>query len=175
MKNIGDKWTTKSGYVLVCLGGEHPFFPGKKIEYEHRIKMAEKLGRRLRKSEIVHHKKAPRSNNRLSNLELKRNQKEHLQEHRKPCAQETRTRISAAKKGKSYPWLRQYGLLNKGRKRSAIFKAKVSASMKKLTKTPEHLAAIGNALRGRPLSKAHIAAIVAGQRRRRIREAGESK
>jgi hypothetical protein len=125
----GQKWKTKAGYVVVRLD-DHPLFPGKTIEYEHRVKMAEHLGRRLRKGEIVHHKKSPRWNNRLSNLELKKNQKDHMAEHRQPCTPERAANISAAKRGRVSPAMFGH-TFNRGRKRSKAFKAKVSAGMLK--------------------------------------------
>lgn len=55
---------TKMGYVL-----------------EHRLVMEKKLGRRLRKSEIVHHKDENRSNNKSGNLELFNSYGKHVAKH----------------------------------------------------------------------------------------------
>lgn len=155
-----ERWLTKDGYIVLSLN-KHPLFPGKTMEYEHRIKMAEHLGRKLRKGEIVHHKKAPRSNNRLSNLELKKSQKAHMQEHKNPCAPETKKKISQANKGKVRT-KEQRAALSKARKgipKSTVFKAQVSATMKgRPTNNPngpgiEGAALISAKLKGRSVSE----------------------
>ncbi len=38
--------------------------------YYHRVKMEKKLGRKLRRSEVVHHKNGDRRDNRIRNLEV---------------------------------------------------------------------------------------------------------
>ena len=53
----------KSGHEVTYVAGEG-------YQYTHRIKMEEKLGRSLRKGEVVHHKNGDPSDNRSSNLEL---------------------------------------------------------------------------------------------------------
>jgi transposase len=65
---------TASGYMQVWLPREHPFATmcqARGWVLEHRLKMAEKLGRPLTPNESVHHKNGNRQDNRLRNLELR--------------------------------------------------------------------------------------------------------
>lgn len=50
--------------------GDHPLFPGKKWVGEHRVLMAEKLGRSLGPDDLVHHRDENPANNAIDNLEL---------------------------------------------------------------------------------------------------------
>lgn len=65
------------GYVNVYVDSNHPYFPMAKITskfggyvLEHRLVMAENLGRFLRDDEIIHHYNGQKSDNRLENLYL---------------------------------------------------------------------------------------------------------
>lgn len=51
--------------------------------HQHRVVMERKLGRKLRKGEIVHHIDGNKKNNKLSNLQLVKNQSEHIKLHLK--------------------------------------------------------------------------------------------
>lgn len=64
-----------SGYVEVWIDG--------KYRREHRLVMEEKLGRKLKSSEVVHHINEIKSDNRSSNLQLFINRAEHRRYHSK--------------------------------------------------------------------------------------------
>ena len=64
-------------YVTICLPEDNPYYPmtthqrrGSGTVMEHRLIMAQHLGRCLTKQEHVHHKNGDRMDNRLENLEL---------------------------------------------------------------------------------------------------------
>lgn len=59
----------KSGYIRVLRPG-HPMAGSGGYVLEHRLVMAEHLGRELLNSETVHHRNGIRDDNRLENLEL---------------------------------------------------------------------------------------------------------
>lgn len=52
-------------------------------ENQHRVVMERKIGRKLRKGEIVHHKDGDKKNNSIRNLQLLKNQSEHIKLHLK--------------------------------------------------------------------------------------------
>ena len=69
----GGRFKHLSGYILVRLTPDHPFYEMADIHHlvtEHRLIMAEHIGRPLKKDEIVHHKNGIKDDNRLENLEL---------------------------------------------------------------------------------------------------------
>ena len=65
---------TKHGYIYVKVYSGHPFYESmaNSLGYiaEHRLVMAEHLGRPLSSTEVVHHKNGIRTDNRIENLEL---------------------------------------------------------------------------------------------------------
>ncbi len=71
----------KNGYVYVKVYPEHPFYDSmaNNMGYiaEHRLVMAEHLGRPLEDTEVVHHKNAIKTDNRIENLELYVSLSEH--------------------------------------------------------------------------------------------------
>jgi hypothetical protein len=69
----GGKSITKQGYIMVRIPWSSPYFPmaiSRNRVPEHRLVMAEHLGRCLSRLENVHHKNGVRNDNRLENLEL---------------------------------------------------------------------------------------------------------
>lgn len=65
---------TKRGYILVKVYPGHALFEAmaNNMGYipEHRLVMAEHLGRPLRRTEVVHHKNGVKTDNRIENLQL---------------------------------------------------------------------------------------------------------
>lgn len=80
-KTADDKTINSSGYVLLWMP-DHPDSDIRGYVYEHRFVAEKMLGRRLLKTEHVHHKDGIKSNNDPSNLEVL-NQAYHRLEHRK--------------------------------------------------------------------------------------------
>ncbi len=64
-----------AGYWYIRVDPSHPFFEDMAVNsgyiLEHRFKMAESLGRPLTRNETVHHIDGDRTNNDLSNLQLR--------------------------------------------------------------------------------------------------------
>ena len=70
----GGKRTTKDGYVMVFIESNSPFISMRPQRdpyvLEHRLVMAQKLGRCLLRDEVVHHLNGVRTDNRPENLAL---------------------------------------------------------------------------------------------------------
>jgi hypothetical protein len=78
-----------NGYIYIWVSPESPFYTMATDGYfapEHRIVMAQHLGRCLQPNEVVHHKNGDTTDNRLENLELFPNGNgDHMrQEHQRP-------------------------------------------------------------------------------------------
>lgn len=69
----GNRWKNSGGYI--SMKDEN----GKEV-YEHRYLMAKHLGRKLDRSEVVHHLNGDKTDNRIENLELLSNS-EHTRHH----------------------------------------------------------------------------------------------
>lgn len=71
----GGSHVNRDGYRLVWIGDAHRFASmcskGKPYVFEHRLVMAEALGRALLSSETVHHVNGDRLDNRIENLQLR--------------------------------------------------------------------------------------------------------
>jgi hypothetical protein len=75
----------RSGYIMLAIEPTHRFacmgskYPTSRRLYvrEHRMIMAEHLGRALRRNEVVHHRNGKRGDNRMRNLELIQGQAHH--------------------------------------------------------------------------------------------------
>lgn len=69
-------WTTSNGYIFVRIEETSPFYSMATTNsriLEHRLFMAESLGRCLETQEVVHHLNGTRTDNRLENLCLTNN------------------------------------------------------------------------------------------------------
>lgn len=77
----GGRRIRPDGYIQIRLNLKNPYYSmASKQEYvlEHRLVMAEYLGRCLSSWEVVHHKNGIKNDNRLENLELLPTIKDHL-------------------------------------------------------------------------------------------------
>jgi hypothetical protein len=65
---------TKNGYIYVKVNQEHPFYEAMATTtgyiLEHRLVVAEHLGRALERTEVVHHRNGIKTDNQIDNLEL---------------------------------------------------------------------------------------------------------
>ena len=72
------------GYVVVLPPAGWPWpemVPKSRYIREHRLVMAQHLGRPLDAAEVIHHENGDKTDNRIENLRLHRNHSEHMLEH----------------------------------------------------------------------------------------------
>ena len=95
----GGRMKNKKGHVLVLRKG-HPMADTRGYILEHRLVMAEHLGRILNPDEIVHHKNGIKDDNRIENLEIMTNG-EHTKLHHTGAkrSKETCMNIRLGKRG----------------------------------------------------------------------------
>ena len=77
----GGRSILPSGYVRVNCPS-HPYCSKRKWVYEHRLVMESHLGRHLLQTEVVHHINNIKEDNRIENLMLFSNDKEHQSYHK---------------------------------------------------------------------------------------------
>ena len=80
----GGRTITAHGYVLVRVGQDHHLADVRGYAYEHRIVAEEKIGRRLRRHEQVHHVNGDKADNRPENLDVVADSAHHHLRHRRP-------------------------------------------------------------------------------------------
>lgn len=76
----GGRTKITTGYILIK-NPKHPFANKAGYVPEHRLVMEHKIGRYLKKEEVVHHINGKRDDNREENLELFNSKKEHMTNH----------------------------------------------------------------------------------------------
>ena len=79
----GGKSVASNGYMLIRVGLKHHLSDVRGYAYEHRIIAEEKLHRRLKRGEIVHHIDGNKLNNNPVNLDILSSRSHHRFEHRK--------------------------------------------------------------------------------------------
>ena len=77
----GGRRVNYGGYIQIYKP-EHPRAAKRlKLVFEHHLVMEQKLGRYLKKGEVVHHLNGIKDDNRIENLQLLKNQAEHAKMH----------------------------------------------------------------------------------------------
>jgi len=76
----GKRKANQAGYIYIHRPN-HPNATKDGYVMEHRLKMEEKIGRVLKQTEYVHHINGNKKDNRIENLELMKNRREHSRRH----------------------------------------------------------------------------------------------
>ncbi len=79
----GGRIILSSGYIGILVPEGHHLRMNNGYAYEHQIVAEQKLGRRLQKGEIVHHKSGDKTDNRPENIEVCPSLFSHKVNHRK--------------------------------------------------------------------------------------------
>jgi hypothetical protein len=77
----GGRVIASNGYILIKVGFNHHLADIRGYAYEHRLVAEKILGRRLKGTEIIHHKDGNKTNNSPDNLEIL-DKREHRNHHR---------------------------------------------------------------------------------------------
>ena len=73
-------WSWANGYKYLFMP-KHPMASKAGLVAEHRLVMAQAIGRMLLPTEVVHHKNRKHADNRLENLTLEKSHQEHIRNH----------------------------------------------------------------------------------------------
>lgn len=98
---VSKEITVRSRYVGMSDGYTRLYLSNKRVVSEHRWIMEQYLGRKLKPSELIHHKDGDRSNNEISNLELT-TRKEHMKTHEVYKEGRTQIQLTCAWCGKDF-------------------------------------------------------------------------
>ena len=121
---ITGRTTNADGYVELRIAGD-PLLGTRRI-YEHRYLVSHSLGRKLLRTEIVHHINENPSDNSLENLKLLPSQAAHRKIHGRPLSEARKQKIGA---GISAAWTRRKASPDyKPRALTEEHKARISAA-----------------------------------------------